>query len=270
MRNRASPARRGFTLTELLTVVGLITLLVSLLLPVVSKVRAAASNTNCLSNLRQMGVAWTMYCVDNQGRLPHYMWLTPSSNASWYGYWPGILAKNGVSDELLLCPVAREETANQSTGFGNAAYAWSGRYVPVGNGSGVRLDNTTYRVSSYGYNWYLHFNQFGGTTAVRSSVTSLSQINNLANVPAFFDCAYADAKPDNGAEGVIQQIPPNLTGDGLTPGSPQAWRFLLARHGRGINVCMADGGARWVRLEDTYQLTWKASWKPYSLRLPSR
>jgi len=33
---------------------------------------------------------------------------------------------------------------------------------------------------------------------------------------------------------------------------------------------MADGGARWVRLEETYQLTWNASWKPYRLHLPGR
>jgi prepilin-type N-terminal cleavage/methylation domain-containing protein/prepilin-type processing-associated H-X9-DG protein len=268
MGTRAYQARRGFTLTELLTVVGLITLLVSLLLPVVSKVRAAASNTNCLSNLRQMGVAWTMYGAENQGRLPHYMWSASFGNHSWYGYWPGILAKNGVSDELLLCPAAREETANRSTGFGNAAYAWSGRYIPVGNGTAVRFNETTARVSSYGYNWYLHFNQFNGNA--RGSGNSLWQINNVANVPAFFDSAYADAKPDNGVEGVSEKIPPNLQGEGLTLKSPEQWRFLLARHGRGINVCMADGSARWVRLEDTYLLTWNATWRPYRLRLPSR
>ena len=89
-------------------------------------------------------------------------------------------------------------------------------------------------------------------------------------MPALFDCAYADARPDNAIEGVSEKIPPNLQGDGLTVGSPEQWRFLLARHGRGINVCMADGGARWVRLEETYQLTWNASWKPYRLHLPGR
>jgi prepilin-type N-terminal cleavage/methylation domain-containing protein/prepilin-type processing-associated H-X9-DG protein len=268
MRNRAYPACRGFTLTELLTVVGLITLLVSLLLPVVSKVRAAASNTNCLSNLRQMGVAWTAYCVDSQGRLPHYMWNPTVGNASWYGYWPGIIVKNGVSDELMLCPAAREETSNQS-GYGNVAFAWSGKSVPR-TGSGARLNETTWRVSSYGYNGYLHFNLFNGKATARASGTTLSQINNVANVPAFFDCAYADASPVNGVEGVAEKIPPNLQGDGLASDSPEQWRFLLARHGRGINVCMADGSARWVRLEETYQLTWNASWRPYRLRLPSR
>ena len=42
-------------------VIGLIAVLVSLLLPVVGKARSAANAANCISNLRQMGMAWTMY-----------------------------------------------------------------------------------------------------------------------------------------------------------------------------------------------------------------
>ena len=49
------------------------------------------------------------------------------------------------------------------------------------------------------------------------------------------------------------------------------WRFLIARHGRGINGCMADGSARWVPLEETYQMKWNAVWQGYRLTtLPRR
>src|SRR4051812_2156364 len=88
----ASARRRGFSLTELLTLVGLVTLLLSLLVPVLSKVRAAASNTNCLSNIRQMGAAWTTYTMEHHGRLPEYVWHTPGTpEMAWNGYWLGAL-----------------------------------------------------------------------------------------------------------------------------------------------------------------------------------
>ena len=261
--------RSGFTLTELLTVIGLVSLLISLLLPVVGKVKAAANNTSCLSNLRQMGVAWTMYAVDNHGRLPDYMWLTKAAGKdnAWYGYWPGILAKNGVTAPVLLCPAARDEAPDdRSAGFGNVSYAWTGKYVRVTNGSGVKLNDTTYRTSSYGYNRYLTMNTFKRD----GSANCLSAIGNLSNVPVFFDCAYADALPANRGEKVPEQPPPNLRGDNLSEGSPHHWRFLLGRHGRGINVCTADGGVRWVRLEESYLLTWNGTWTPYRLKLPAQ
>ena len=56
----------------------------------------------------------------------------------------------------------------------------------------------------------------------------------------------------------------------ITPASPEQWKFLIARHGRGVNVAMADGGAKWVALEDTYRLQWNGQWYPYRLRLPSQ
>jgi prepilin-type N-terminal cleavage/methylation domain-containing protein len=52
---------RAFSLIELLVVMGLISVMLSLLLPVVSKARAAARTTACLSNVRQIGVAWQLY-----------------------------------------------------------------------------------------------------------------------------------------------------------------------------------------------------------------
>jgi prepilin-type processing-associated H-X9-DG protein len=66
----------------------------------------------------------------------------------------------------------------------------------------------------------------------------------------------------------VPKPPPNLRGDNLID-KPQHWRFLLGRHGRGVNVSLADGSARWVRLDDMYTLTWKAEWIPRPLQLPS-
>ena len=54
-------ARRAFTLVELMVVMGLISMLVSLMFPVLGKMRLAARSTVCTANLRTIGQAWTMY-----------------------------------------------------------------------------------------------------------------------------------------------------------------------------------------------------------------
>lgn len=61
---------RGFTLVEILVVIGIVVLLIGILLPVVSKARRAAKSTKCLSNLRQIAVAFHVYAGDNFGKLP--------------------------------------------------------------------------------------------------------------------------------------------------------------------------------------------------------
>ncbi|HWB53013.1 MAG TPA: type II secretion system protein [Tepidisphaeraceae bacterium] len=63
------PPRRAFTLVELLTAVGIVAMLTSLLLPALTRARASADDVRDLSNLRQLLLGYTMYYQENKGSL---------------------------------------------------------------------------------------------------------------------------------------------------------------------------------------------------------
>jgi prepilin-type N-terminal cleavage/methylation domain-containing protein len=60
----------AFTLIELLVVIAIIAIIAALLLPVISRSKSAAQGAQCTSNHRQLALAWSMYCHDNNSRIP--------------------------------------------------------------------------------------------------------------------------------------------------------------------------------------------------------
>ena len=106
---------RGFTLIELLVVIAIIAILAAILFPVFAQARQKARQANCLSNLKQVELAWIMYAQDyDEVVAPIWIRWDPSITANWTGgaHWPYLLQPYTKNTGIFTCPTKPKQTWN--------------------------------------------------------------------------------------------------------------------------------------------------------------
>ncbi len=129
--------RRGFTLIELLVVVAIIAILAAILFPVFARAKEAAKKTQCLSNLKQLDLAWLLYAGDaDEVCAPSYF---QHGGVAWDFRFDGPKPALG-----LLGPYTKEGQINACPSFfGNrrdrpyTGYAYNATYVGGDEDSGI-------------------------------------------------------------------------------------------------------------------------------------
>ncbi|HEX2948292.1 MAG TPA: DUF1559 domain-containing protein [Armatimonadota bacterium] len=113
--------KSGFTLIELLVVIAIIAILAAILFPVFAKAREKARQTQCINNLKQMGLAVGMYSQEHDEKFP--VAYTDTNANSFFDdgtdtpTWKDALSEYASSDKIYICPTAGKQLTGYHYGY---------------------------------------------------------------------------------------------------------------------------------------------------------
>jgi prepilin-type N-terminal cleavage/methylation domain-containing protein/prepilin-type processing-associated H-X9-DG protein len=206
-------SKRGFTLIELLVVIAIIAILAAILFPVFARAREKARQTTCLSNMRQMGVAVTMYVQDYDEHFPL---------VSHAGQWVQSLEPYVKARLLYRCP------SDPSTN-------WE-RPLP-----GYRSTRQTSYITSF---WMMPL-------AACDNMSSVCGHDTLASIASSTRTIYVAEGKQNTIDDHFHPAYwqyPNEAGFYTDPNEELAMTW----HTEGCNYSFVDGHTRWHKFEQTW------------------
>jgi len=214
--------RKGFTLIELLVVIAIIALLLSILMPALSKVKKQAKSVACQANLKQWTLVYSMYAEDNKGLFPDDQILT-------------LYRPYYKDDKLLLCPMATK------------------RYADGGRNPFAAMENNN-SVASYGNNsWICSVPCTGG--AYDAAMWKTPNISGGNRVPMVFDNAgWQNATPH------YYDQPPEYDGHMEWNTNDSEMRYVCLNRHPEINMAFVDFTVRHVHLKELWDLKWHREW----------
>jgi len=132
-------ARRAFTLIELLTVIAIIGILAAIIIPTVGKVRESAKSSQCLSNQRQIAMAFGLYANDNRGYFPRAGIAPDNTSRSWMIAVKDYLPARGnvVTHKIFVCPSEEHQAPGDYT---SSVFNYSASFA-LENGNSVNALN---------------------------------------------------------------------------------------------------------------------------------
>ena len=248
-------------MVELLVVIAIIALLMSILMPALSKARAQAKTIFCKNNLKQLFAALNLYHIDSDNKTLSSQgggdfWFTqiaPYMGDREYRADPEKSLENAM--KVLFCPDTRDPLYRDRGSWGSARYRWRYHVSKFGAEGSYALNGWV-----GGWSWdemvaYGYFEKEDEGMSFRDSMPG------RADVPVFIDSVWVDTFPHH-----TQVVPYDLQYPADDVGFG---RICIDRHKLAVNLSFADGHAGLVKLEDLWYLRWNKAFEPTDVKVPA-